>query len=66
MELHVQGWNRVGPFLPVISSRSSASTVADPSSEGDSLRASFNRQGPKSEAALPTRHVLFHSPNIPV
>lgn len=63
MKLHVQGWSRVGTLLPIIGHRSGASTVADASSDNDSLRASFNRQAPKSEAAPPTRHVLFCAPD---
>ena len=55
LQLHMQGWNRVGTLLPVLGHRSNASTMAEPGSDSSSLRASFNRQAVKSDTAPPAR-----------
>ena len=63
LQLRIQGWTRVGTLLPIISHRSNASTMAEPSSDSSSLRASFNRQALKTETAPPARHVYRSVPD---
>ena len=59
LRMHMQGWTRVGTLLPIIGHRSNASTVAEPSSDGSSLRASFNRQALDPDATSPARQALI-------